>query len=535
MSWYLALSLRAKLLVSFGIVIVLTAMISAASLLTMRKTQDVAAYLQWSLAGRFQRVESVLLSAIHLQEDIIIYINNANANPSYLQRAQEELQALNSGANELQVARYPQEIGAIKSTNAAITSAFQNNIRPLVDQGKTAEAAKMYVNEVLPQFSTIFNNLNKVRGMQIKDALERANEAAATGPMYFVLFMSLVVVIVSIIIASLTASYCKRAINTLISYVSTIESKDLSQKITVRHKDEFGQLTQCVENLRAQQNAIMTEIRAISDTAKSSLITMRDDMAKLSDHAQDTENRSLTAAAASHEMAETTREISSNCEQAANLSAESSQITSDGILKAKGSIKEINDQSLKTKEDSKQIEAMVNQSRSIASIVGTIDEIAAQTNLLALNAAIEAARAGEAGRGFAVVADEVRALANRTSSSTSEISNKMVLIEGDAKNASDSMARSVSDMEAIASETAALEQVFNDILDHVNEVNSQITHIAAAVEQQSTATAEISSHIQSLTDSSKEVAHVAGETHDALVECSGNIEQLHSRIRSFKL
>ena len=82
MSWYLALSLRAKLLVSFGIVIVLTAMISAASLLTMRKTQDVAAYLQWSLAGRFQRVESVLLSAIHLQEDIIIYINNANANPS---------------------------------------------------------------------------------------------------------------------------------------------------------------------------------------------------------------------------------------------------------------------------------------------------------------------------------------------------------------------------------------------------------------------------------------------------------------------
>lgn len=531
MALYLSLSLRAKLLFSFGVVILMTIMISVIALLSMQKSKEVATYLQASLEGRFMRIENVLSSTISVQENVVVYLDN----PSYLQKSEEEFRVLRERANSLQRERFPNEIAAICLYIDKAIEILDKSIKPMVSSGQNNEASQVYANEMLPHFVEIFNNLNKIRVLQISDAVDNAMEAASPWPMYTVLILTLGVVLVSFIVASATASYCKTAINKMIFFVNKIEQCDLSHKVVVPYKDEFGQLAQSIENLRSIENVVLSDFLKTSDNAKNALSAMRTEMSHLKIQANDMENRTLTASAASDEMASATREIANNCEHVAGLSNESSRITSDGIIKAKTSMREINDQSDKTKEDSKQIEAMINQSRNISTIVGTIDDIAAQTNLLALNAAIEAARAGEAGCGFAVVADEVRALANRTSTSTNEISQMMVLIENDAKNATKSMQRSVHDMDSIANETKDLEQVFNDILDHVNEVNSQITHIAASIEQQSTATSEISSHIQALTTSSQDFARVANVTHDSLMECANNIDDMYTRISKFKL
>lgn len=531
MSFYLSLSLRAKLLLSFGIVILLTVAISVVSLISMQKGKEVASYLQWSLEGRFQRIENVLAVTIKTQEDTILFIDSVHN----LESLEKSMAVMKQGVDVLQTVRYPQEIGLIKSAAARIIELYNEKLKPNVVAGNNAECIDIFAHEMLPLFSRMFSNLIQVRKRQLSESVDHAREAASNGPIYLVLGFSFASVILSLIIALFTASYCKRAINLMISFVRSIEQQDLSHRAEVAYRDEFGLLAQSIENMRAILNRLMTDFRKVSESAKTSLNAMCSEMSKLKAQAEDSETRTLSAAEDSGNLASTTVDVAAQCESVAELAFKTNQLTSDGILQAKSSIQEIHDQSNKNREDSKQIEAMVNQSRNIVSIVRTIDEIADQTNLLALNAAIEAARAGEAGRGFAVVADEVRALANRTSSSTNEISQMMGVLENDAKNATQSMNRSVRDMDNLSNNTASLEGVFNDILSHVHDVSEQITVIAGAIDEQSVTSGKIREYVQTLTDSSRKFAEIAKYTHDSLWECSNNIDQLYDRVSKYRL
>ena len=216
-------------------------------------------------------------------------------------------------------------------------------------------------------------------------------------------------------------------------------------------------------------------------------------------------------------------------------SNQSQDIIREGVDQVEFVINDIRAQADKTKKDAELIAALLEQSNRIGTIVQTIEDIASQTNLLALNAAIEAARAGEAGKGFAVVADEVRALASRSSASTQEITKMVSQIQTDANNANDSMVQSSTEMENLAQKAAGVTAILNDIIDHVGNVNSQIGQIATAAQQQTTATAEISNNMQGVSNLTQESSRLSGETNDNIDKILEDGRNLVEMLKTFKL
>lgn len=535
LSWYYKLGLRAKLYLGFGVVILLTFVITSSALTSVHNAQSVAEEINFTLKDRYARFENYLKLTLESDSDLFELVETDGNSASYMASLDKNLAALQSDVSTLTSTRHPSEVAELKRHALNFCDAYFNKIKPLMLKGKQEEAREVYGVISVEDFDDMIALEMKLMDYQVQESLEASASGADSSPLIIVLTMAIAALVMSIFISTFTANYCKGALSHLSKYIERMEGQDLSTPVVVKYGDEFGKLAQSIENMRLQQREMLHQMVQASVTSQNSMQNMLNDMQNLSANASESQNRAITVAAATEQMVATNQDIARNCEQAAKLSRESHDITDNSIAKAKQSIHAIHNQSAQTKDDSRQIETMINQSRNITSIVEAIDEIASQTNLLALNAAIEAARAGEAGRGFAVVADEVRALASRTSSSITEITQLVDLIEKDANAASVSMERSVSDMETIATDTSNLEEILNGVLVHVDDVNNEITRIATAVEQQSSASSEISCNIQTLTDSAQEVAKVVESTMVTLNQTYTDINELHSKLGRFKL
>ncbi|OGU07486.1 MAG: hypothetical protein A2075_18020 [Geobacteraceae bacterium GWC2_58_44] len=245
--------------------------------------------------------------------------------------------------------------------------------------------------------------------------------------------------------------------------------------------------------------------------------------------------KSISVSTAGEEMSCTSGDIAQNCHMAAEEAQRAALSAKNGASVVEATIAVMSQIAGKVQESAKIVEGLGARSDQIGEIIGTIEEIADQTNLLALNAAIEAARAGEQGRGFAVVADEVRALAERTTRATHEIGAMIKTIQGETKRAVAAMVQGVHQVEAGTTEAAKSGEALRDILEHINAVAMQVNQIATAAEEQTATTHEISSHMQQITEIVQQTATGAHGSATAAAQMHGNAEELQRLVRQFKL
>ena len=288
-------------------------------------------------------------------------------------------------------------------------------------------------------------------------------------------------------------------VNTLAGQARLVADGDLRVVIDHRSGDEVGALSEAFRTMTENLRVTICKVSDSSIQVASASNQLNVSSEHIAAGAEEVAAQSATVATAGEEMAATSGDIAQSCQKAAEGAKMASQTASDGAIIVERTVAVMGQIAVKVQESAKTVESLGARSEQIGAIIGTIEDIADQTNLLALNAAIEAARAGEQGRGFAVVADEVRALAERTTRATKEIGEMIKTIQRETRGAVVAMEEGVCQVEAGTEEAAKSGQALQEILSQINDVATQVNQIATAAEEQTATTSEISSNIHQIT------------------------------------
>ncbi|HEX4909415.1 MAG TPA: methyl-accepting chemotaxis protein [Permianibacter sp.] len=367
---------------------------------------------------------------------------------------------------------------------------------------------------------------------QLNQDLAAANTTATVAQ----LLVAAVVAVIALFFVMLTARALAKPIKDVTGTLQEIAKGggDLTQRLPVRGEDEIGQLAAAFNEFLSRLQQMMQAVaQCSSEVSKAAGVT-----AKLSDDtsseiaAQQTDIDMVATAVT--EMSSAIQEVAGGAHKAATAADSASNEARGGQKEVNNTINAIQALAQDVQSAAQVIKQLADDSARIGNILDVIRGIAEQTNLLALNAAIEAARAGEQGRGFAVVADEVRNLAQRTHTSTQEIQQMIGAIQTSTERAVAAMTTSRSRAEDAVGQAERAGSSLDTITGAVTTISDMNTQIAAAVEQQTKVTEELTRNITSIRDVAEMLAHGARDnagTGNQLKELAGRLQQLVGQFR----
>ncbi len=530
------LSTATRLSLGFGIVILLTVITAAIGISRLARLDE-------NTAGIEQQVEMMRLSneIIHKTSQIAIGLRNMMLADGSDDVARQKARILENRQSILQdverlwpLVTTPQgrEILTRAKAERLVYVDGQEKLIALIERGAREESRAFLNNQLRPVLQRYqaalaeFNDYQKARVAAAGEEAHASHKGARN--------LLLLIVALALVLASGTAVWIIRSVTgplggepaTAKAVIDQIAGGDLTGQIPVRAGDTQSLLA---ATRRMQQNLrdMLAELRGNADSVAASAQGMASASAQVASATVQQSEAAAAMAAAVEQMTVSITHVSDSARDAHGVTAQTGQLSQEGDRAIGETVAEMQRIAATVSEAAQTIREMGENSERISSIIGVIREVAEQTNLLALNAAIEAARAGEQGRGFAVVADEVRKLAERTAKATTEISDMVVAVQSSANHAVASMSGTVTRVDEGVRLARRTSESMLAINDGAQRVVGVVTDISSALKEQSTVSNDIAANVENIARMSEENSAASRAT----AETAGRLEALAGESR----
>jgi methyl-accepting chemotaxis protein len=413
---------------------------------------------------------------------------------------------------------------------------YKKPVEGVIDlAGADLNSATMFMGTADDKFQILNKNLESLLALENK--LSEGQYNFAMGSFQKVLIISIGVLAAAVIFSLLISFFMTKLIiapiQKTIKVIEDISQGNLTKRVDVVSRDEIGEMSSHFNAFVEKLHQAIVHVARSSNDVSSAANTLDSAAEQMAAGVEQAAAQVNSVATASEEMSTTSSEIAQNCVMAAKSSEKANGAAIEGekiIMETVDVMKRINE---RVKESARIIKSLGTRSDQIGEVVGLINDVADQTNLLALNAAIEAARAGEHGRGFAVVADEVRKLAERTTEATKEIGDTIAAMQTETKNAVSSMEDGVKDVEVGSVEAEKSGDALSDILKQINAATVEINQIAVASEQQTATTNEIANNIQQISEVMHDTSKRIQDNASAASQLAGLSKDLQKLVGQF--
>ncbi len=377
------------------------------------------------------------------------------------------------------------------------------------------------------QLSTASGDLISIFDQETAKAINRGIYASA-GALILIIF---IVTIPPYLFTTATVNQIKD----LIQFGNELGEGDLTKEITISRNDELGLLGRCFNDFTRKLGSIVAKLVDAVAVLSRSAQGMGQSATTIKDSAIKQSNQSAQVSKALVELNKTVAEVARNSQRAAESAQQAAQEARQGGEIVDQTVHGMQLISHTMQASTQVVHTLGKSSDQIGAIIKVIEDIADQTNLLALNAAIEAARAGEQGRGFAVVADEVRKLAERITQETKEISQMIGKIQGETKGAVKAMEEGGLEVTKGVELANKAGEALKRIVLVVGQMTDMVSQIAAAAEEHSATTQEISASVELVTSLSQGFVEDSQKTYSSSIELQEMADTLNTIIKTFKL
>jgi methyl-accepting chemotaxis protein len=536
------LSIRTRLLAGFGIVMFLSALLAVIALFSIRTINgdiDRIVNDRWpktvqanNIIDNINVIARALRNAIILEDDQLVQ--------QELDRIPEAIRIVTDNIDKLEKTvssdKGKQLLNELKGKRVAyrddLTKAMQ-----LIKEGKKKEAGLYLVHTLRKTQSAYFAATAELIKYQSQLMDESGKDAASNAKQAQKLII--VLILLAMVFAVGVSLFVVRSISGALSegvdVANRLATGDLTASVTIRSTDEIGTLMTAMDNMVKSLRLLIGKIKYAADNMASGSEQLSTSAEEISRGMNEQTSRSTQIATAAEQMSQTVVDVAKNTSNIAQISTQAFDHAKDGEGVVKRSVDEVQAIASTVAESSQVMKRLGESSGQIGDIVGVINDIADQTNLLALNAAIEAARAGEQGRGFAVVADEVRKLAERTTQATSQINSMISSIQSEVAHAGVAMNNATLRVESGVEFSRKTGDSLRNIVSSVNTLQSMVQQIASATEEMSSVSETISSDIHGIAAGSKEISAGSGQIAQASSDLARLATELQSVVRQFKV